>query len=388
MNPEKIKKEVGKYIDKLRKELIGLSNKIHDNPETMFQEYKACGWLASTLESHNFKVEKNVADLETAFKAVFPSNKKSPKIAFLAEYDALPGIGHGCGHNLISAMSVGAAIGLSKIKNLSGSIIVLGTPAEEGGGGKVTMIEKGIFNKIDAAMMIHPDTKNIVGRGALAVKELKIKFKGKSAHASAEPEKGINALDAVIQTFNNINALRQHLTEDVRIHGIIINGGIKPNIVPDYAEALFYVRAEDDKYLLKVLEKVKNCAKAGGIATDASVSFEMETGYKSKKLNPTLYSVFKKNFERFVSIDKPSEHGGLGSSDIGDLSWVVPAIHPYISISNRDIPSHSIEFAKAAKSELGNKAIIIGAKSLAYTAIDLLTNPKLMKKVKEDFIRK
>ena len=388
MNAEKIKKEVGKHIDKLKKELIDLSNKIHDNPETMFQEYKACGWITSTLESHNFKVEKNVAGLETAFKAVYPSEKKSPRIAFLAEYDALPGVGHGCGHNLIAAMSVGAATGLSKIKNLPGSIIVFGTPAEEGGGGKVTMIEKGVFDQIDAAMMLHPNTKNIVGRKALAVKELKIRFKGKSSHASVEPEKGINALDAVIQTFNNINTLRQHLTEDVRIHGIITKGGVKPNIVPDYAEALFYVRALDDKYLLKVLEKVKNCGKAAGVATGASVSFELGSEYKSKKLNPTLYSVFKKNFERFVSIDKLPEHGGLGSSDIGDLSWVVPAIHPYISISNRDIPSHSVEFARAAKSGMGNKAMIIGAKSLAYTAIDLFINPGLMRKVKEDFMRK
>ncbi|MBU4190319.1 MAG: M20 family metallopeptidase [Candidatus Thermoplasmatota archaeon] len=388
MNAEKLKNEAGKYIDKVRKELIGLSNKIHDNPETMFQEYKACRWLTSMLESHNFRIEKNVAGLETAFKAVYLSEKKSPRIAFLAEYDALPGVGHGCGHNLISTMSAGAAVGLSKIKNLHGSIIVLGTPAEEGGGGKITMIEKGIFNQIDAAMMVHPSTKNIVGRGALAVKELKIKFKGKSAHASAEPEKGINALDAVIQTFNNIDALRQHLTEDVRIHGIITKGGVKPNIVPDYSEALFYVRALDDKYLLKVLEKVKNCAKSAGIATGASVSFELGSGYKSKKLNPTLYSVFKKNFERFVSLDKPPEHGGLGSSDIGDLSWVVPAIHPYISISDRDIPLHSVEFARAAKSDKANKAIIIGAKSLAYTAIDLFTNPELMGKVKEDFRRK
>ena len=388
MNAEKIKKEVGKHIDKLGKELIGLSNKIHDNPETMFQEYKACRWIASTLESHNFKVEKNVAGLETAFKAVCPSEKKSPRIAFLAEYDALPGVGHGCGHNLISAMSVGAAIGLSKIKNLPGSIVVLGTPAEEGGGGKITMIEKGVFNKIDAAMMLHPNTKNIVGRKALAVKELKIRFKGKSAHASVAPEKGINALDAVIQTFNNINALRQHLTEDVRIHGIITHGGVKPNIVPDYAEALFYVRALDDKYLLKVLEKVKNCCKAAGIATGASVSFELGSGYKSKKLNPTLYSVFKKNFERFVSTDKSPEHGGLGSSDIGDVSHVVPAIHPYISISDKDIPSHSVEFARAAKSRMGNRAIIVGAKTLAYTAVDLFTNPGLMREVKKDFMRK
>lgn len=387
MNAEKLKKEAGKHIDKLRKELIDLSNKIHDNPETMFQEYKACKWLTSTLESHNFKVEKNVAGMETAFKAVCPSKKKSPKIAFLAEYDALPGIGHGCGHNLISAMSIGAAIGLSKIKNLPGSIIVIGTPAEEGGGGKVTMIEKHVFNQIDIAMMVHPSTKNLIGRGALAVKELKIMFKGKSAHASAEPEKGINALDAVIQTFNNINALRQHLTEDVRIHGIVTNGGLKPNIVPDYAEALFYVRALDDKYLLNVLEKIKNCAKAAAMATGASVSFKLGSEYKSKKLNPTLCSVFTKNFEKFVSVDKPSEHGGLDSSDIGDLSWVVPAIHPYISISNRDIPSHSVEFSKAAKSDLGNKAIIIGAKTLAYTAIDLFTKPELMRKVKKDFMR-
>lgn len=384
-NKEGLKEEVVKQIEALKDEIIELSDRIHKNPELGFEEYKACGWLTEMLLEHGFEVEKGVAGLKTAFRASFTGSKESPKVALLAEYDALPEIGHACGHNIIAASSVGAAVALSKL-NLPGTVVVLGTPAEEGGGGKIIMIEGGAFKGIDVAMMIHPSDQNLILRGSLAIKEIRMKFRGKLAHAAAEPEKGINALDAVIQTFNNINALRQHLTEDVRIHGIITHGGVKPNIVPDYAETYFYVRALDDNYLLGVLEKVKNCAKGAALAQGAKVEFEIGRGYKSRKLNHTLAEIFKTNLLALgVKPDRPPEYGGMGSSDIGDVSHVVPAIHPYISITEGELPGHSREFAEAACSERGHQGLIIGAKALAMTAVDLFTDQELMNKVKAEF---
>jgi len=370
-NTEGLKQEVVKQIEGLKDGLIELSHRIHKNPELGFEEYKACAWLTDMLSEHGFQVERGVAGLETAFRATFTGTREYPRIALLAEYDALPEIGHACGHNIIGAASIGAAIALSKL-NLPGTVVVLGTPAEEGGGGKVIMVERGVFKDIDAAMMIHPADQNLVWQGSLAIKELIMKFTGKLAHAAAQPEKGINALDAVIQTFNNINALRQHLTEDVRIHGIIAHGGLMPNIVPDYAEAHFYVRALNDNYLLEVLEKVKNCAKGAALAQGAKVEFKIKRGYRSHKLHSPLVEAFRVNLLALgVKPDIAVESGGMGSSDIGDVSQVVPAIHPYISITEGEIASHSHEFAEAACSEKGDSGLIVGAKALAMTAIDV-----------------
>ncbi len=380
VNKEGLKEEVVKQIEGLKGDIIEISDRIHKNPELGFEEYKACAWLTAMLSEHGFEVEKGVAGLDTAFRATFTGTKEYPKIALLAEYDALPEIGHACGHNIIAASSVGAAIALSKL-SLPGTIVVLGTPAEEGGGGKVTMVEQGIFKDIEAAMMIHPADKNLVWKGSLATKKIIMKFKGKLAHAAANPQKGINALDAVIQTFNNINALRQHLTEDIRIHGIITHGGIRPNIVPDYAEAHFYVRALDDNYLLEMLEKVKNCARGAALGQGAKVDFEVERGYKSRKLHHTLVEAFRSNLMALgVTPDAPPEYGGMGSSDIGDVSHVVPAIHPYISITEGELASHSHEFAEAACSEKGHQGLLVGAKALAMTAIDLFIDDILARR--------
>ncbi|MCL0029594.1 M20 family metallopeptidase [Dehalococcoidia bacterium] len=377
---EELKEEAIKQIESLKDELIELSDRIHKNPELGFEEHKACAWLTDMLSEHGFEVERGVAGLKTAFRATFTGSKEHPRVALLAEYDALPEIGHACGHNIIAASSVGAAIALSKL-NLPGTVVVLGTPAEEGGGGKIIMIEQGAFKGIDAAMMIHPSDQNLIWKGSLAIKQIRMKFKGKSAHAAAKPEKGINALDAVIQTFNNINALRQHLTEDVRIHGIITHGGVKPNMVPDYAEAYFYVRALEENYLLEVLEKVKNCAKGAALAQGAKVEFEIGRGYRSHKPNHALAEAFEANLLALgVKPDRPPEHGGIGSSDIGDVSHVVPAIHPYISITEGELPGHSPEFAEAACSEKGHRGLVIGAKALAMTAIDLFIHDILARR--------
>lgn len=384
-----LKDRVIKEVDNLKFELFDLSKKIHSNPELGLKEYKACKWLTEILKKNGFKVRTKVAGLETAFRAEYPCKEKGYNIAFLAEYDALPEVDHGCGHNIIASASLGSGIALSKLANsLKGKIIVLGTPGEEGQGGKIIMLEKGVFRDVDCAMMIHPSDQTIVGREALSIRELKLEFFGRTAHAAAEPELGINALDAVIQTFNSVNALRQHVREDVRIHGIIMKGGVMPNIVPDYASAWFFVRALDDKYTEKVVDKVKSCARASAVSTNTKLKIWYGRGYKAKRVNKNFYELFRKNLEFLgVKAEEPPKHGGLGSSDIGNLSHALPVIHPYIAITRKGARGHSKEFAEAAISKRGNEAILIGAKTLAMTALDLLTTDA-MEKVKREFRRR
>ncbi|HDN81319.1 MAG TPA: M20 family peptidase [Methanomicrobia archaeon] len=377
-----------KEIEKLKPLLYSTSRKIFENPETAYKEYKASKLLIETLKKEGFGVERNICGYETAFIARYGKGKV--KIAFLAEYDALPEIGHGCGHNIIASASLGAGIALKRLieKNgLDAAVYVIGCPGEEAEGAKVKFSEEGVFRDIDVVMMIHPSDRTLIKERFLAIRELRFKFYGKPSHAAASPEEGINALDGVILTYNNINALRQHLREDVRIHGIITSGGAAPNIVPDYAEAYFFVRAVDNEYLKKVLEKVKNCAMGARKATGTELKIEMGKGYKAFYPNNTLAEIFEKNIKSLgVTIDKSKEFGGLGSSDIGNVSCVVPSIHPFIRISDKELRSHSKEFAQAAISEKGNEAIMIGAKAMFLTALDIIENPELLKKIKAEFV--
>lgn len=374
-----IKSAVREAIDKLQPKLMDLSERIHRNPEIKFEEYKASQWLSEVAEEAGFRVEKPIGGLETAFRASYSESGEGPTVAFLAEYDALPKLGHACGHNLIGTASLGAALGLREVMDtLPGSVQVIGTPGEEGGGGKVILAEAGVFDDVDVAMMFHPSGKTILWKHALARRKLLIEFFGKSAHAASFPEKGINALDATIQTFQNINALRQHIKDDARIHGIITHGGDAPNIVPDYSASLFYVRARDDDYCDELLEKVKNCARGASIATGARVEMEMQGAYKSLRTNMPLAQTFKANLEAlgwdFDDVDPTKE---IGSTDMGDVSDVTAAIHPYLSIGPKDLVGHSPEFAEAAASERGQQAMVAAAKALATTAVDVLLRPSL-----------
>jgi amidohydrolase len=378
-----IKATVREAIDKLQPKLIDLSEKIHRNPEIKFEEYKASQWLSETAEEAGFRVEKPIGGLETAFRASYSGSREGPTVAFLAEYDALPKLGHACGHNLIGTASLGAALGLRAVMNkLPGSVQLIGTPGEEGGGGKVILVEAGVFDDVDVAMMFHPSGKTILWKHALARRKLFIEFFGKSAHAASFPEKGINALDATIQTFQNINALRQHIKDSARIHGIITHGGEAPNIVPDYSACLFYVRAMDDGYCDELLEKVKNCARGASIATGAKVEMEVQGAYKSLRTNIPLAQTFKANLEalgwNFDNVDPTKE---IGSTDMADVSHVTAAIHPYLSIGPKDLVGHSIEFAEAAASEKGQQAMIAAAKALATTAVDVLLRPSLFTEI-------
>jgi amidohydrolase len=307
-------------------------------------------------------------------------------VAILAEYDALPKIGHGCGHNLIAAAGLGAVVALGRILgDEAGGLVLVGTPAEEGGGGKVRLAEAGVFEEMDAAMMFHPGSTNIPGKGMLGRIKFKIEFFGRSAHASGSPDKGINALDALILAYSSINAYRQHLRADGRIHGIITHGGDAPNIIPDYAAGLFYVRAGNRTYRDELLERVKKCCKGAALATGAEFKIEVHHPVLDPiKRNPALEEAAMSNMKALeIAID--SDDGRRGSSDMGNLSHYLPAIHPYLAIVGSEIASHTAEFRDATVSARGRKTLLDAAKMLAMTAWDFLTSPELREKVLQEF---
>lgn len=395
---EALKNRIVQKISALEKELVELSSAIHGHPELGHHEFFAAGALGDFLRRYGFHVEQGVAGLPTAFMARIPTNSGDmpgpgggPVVAFLAEYDALPELGHACGHNLIGVASAGAAVALSQALAESrfrppGEIRVLGTPAEETSGGKVTMVEKSLFAGVDAAMMFHPGSRNTVLMNSLAIEPLEFVFKGKAAHAAAAPHEGINALDACIGLFNGVNALRQHVRTDVRIHGIISEGGVAPNIVPDRAVARFYVRAATRKYLDEVLARVKDCARGAALAAGAEVEIRpFEIPNDNMRNNAPLAEAMAANLKRLgvTSIEDPGPP--LGSSDIGNVSHVVPAIHPTIAIGPRTLVTHTPEFARAANSPEGHRGMILAAKALAMTGLDVLLVPDLLDRIRADF---
>lgn len=389
LNIKELKKQIGDELDGLSGKLRELGERIFENPELKFEEYKAMNWLTKALEEEGFSVEKEIGGLETSFIGRCPNRSEGPTVAFLSEYDALPGLGHACGHNLIAAIGLGAGLALCSVMDeLNGEVVVIGTPAEEGGGGKVDLIDAGIFDDVDVAMMVHPSDKTLVGRGSLGVQELEMDFYGKSAHSASRPEEGINALDAVISTFNNINALREHIKDSSRIHGVITDGGEKPNIVPDHASACFYVRAAEVTDLEELLKKVKNCAEAGALAAGAKLEItEERTRYSPINPNPVLADLFSGNLEELG--EEIEEHeGGMGSTDMGNVSQEVPAIHPYIKIAEEETPGHSTEFAEASNSDKGYSAMVTAAKALAMTGVDVLGKDGKLEAIQEKFTEK
>ncbi|CAG9623564.1 M20 family metallopeptidase [Sutcliffiella rhizosphaerae] len=372
---------------------LSTSHQIHDKPEIGNEEYFASSLLTSILEEEGFAVKTNVAGHETGFVATKKSNKPGPSIGFLAEYDALPGIGHACGHNIIGTTSVAAAIALSKVlEETGGEVTVFGTPAEEGGpngSAKGSFVKHGLVQHLDAALMIHPGNATRLTGPTLAVDPLDFEYIGKPAHAAASPQEGINALDAVIQLFNGINALRQHVTDDIRIHGIITHGGDAPNIVPEYAKARFYIRAATREELNKVTEKVKAIAEGAALSTGAKlnvIAFQNEVD--NIVLNETLDEVFKEIAESLGETVVLEGKSGIGSTDVGNVSHVVPTIHPYIKIGPETLVGHTEEFKIAARSTQGDHALLVGAEALALTALRLLTDQELLKRVKNEFEEK
>ncbi len=381
-----IKGNINKLVNSYGDCLTDLSLKIHDNPELGFKEVKASSWLTSVLKKNGFHIKKNAGDLPTAFRATY--GEGSPIIALLAEYDALPEIGHACGHNIIAASAVGGALASKpSIDRFGGTIAVIGTPAEEGLGGKLLLVEKGEFADVDVAMIVHPGTRNIATVEALACTNLTVEFFGKAAHAAASPEQGINALEAVILSFNAINSLRQHTKDRARIHGIITHGGEAPNIVPAYSKAEMMVRAPDIQYLDELKDKVLDCFTSGSIATGAEMKHKWsKVCYLPMKNNITLANLFTKNMELLGLIVESFELSfGFGSTDMGNVSQVVPSIHPEIAITSPEILLHSKDFARAAASKLGHVAMLNASKALAMTVYDLLSHKKYLDKIKSEF---
>ncbi|MGL4390810.1 MAG: M20 family metallopeptidase [Carnobacterium maltaromaticum] len=381
-------KTLKNFIETRKDTYQALALDIHDHPEVSNYEYYSSNALVQQLKAEGFDVKVDVAGHRTGFDARYQAKKIGPTIVFLAEYDALPGIGHACGHNLFGTTSVLAASALKQIiDEVGGEIRVYGTPGEEGGengSAKGSFVREGFFKDVDVALCVHPSYENGLTAHSLANDPVDIEFFGKASHAAAAPEKGINALDAVLQVYNSINALRQHLSDDVRIHGIITHGGDVANVVPEYASARFYLRAAARSTLNDVYQKVENIVKGAALATGTTYKF----GLFQNSVDDTVPTyrfdeIYLKHLNEagFDVAEKFSPAGG-GSTDVGNVSQVIPTIQPTISISDEYIAGHSIEFKAAARSQKGLDSILLGADLLANTALDLILDDSLLAEVK------
>lgn len=384
----KSQEEINKIIKQLRPELQELSEYIYDHPELGHEEVKSSKAHVELLKKHGFDVEYPYLGIDTAFKAVYKGNKEGPTLAYLSEYDALPGIGHGCGHNILGATDTGAGIVLSKlVDDVGGTVVVLGTPAEETNGDKVTMADAGTFDDIDVAFCTHPSDGYYASGTSMAMEAVEFRFYGKTAHAAASPFEGKNALDACINFFNNVSTLRQQIHPSARVHGVIKEGGEAANVIPDYSRAEFYVRAMDMPYLNELREKVIRCAEAGALAADCRMEWgHYEAAYKNLITNETLSSLYNKNMGS-LGIDMiTEERDSMGSMDMGNVSQVVPAINPYFEITDgKSVSGHTIEFREFTKTDAAYEAMEKTMAGLTYTALDLLTNTETLQRVKEEF---
>jgi amidohydrolase len=391
--PTQARTDVVGAAERLAPELDDLSRRIHAHPEVGFLEVQAAAWLAEYLEGHGFTVEREAGGVATAIRATLDGAAAGPTVALLAEYDALPGVGHGCGHNLIAGAAAGAGAILAALgRPAHGRIQVIGTPAEEGGGGKVALLQAGIFRGVDAALMIHPLSRTRMHEDLLARSKLTVEFAGKPAHAAAYPDEGINALDAMVLHFQAISALRQQLRPTARVHGIITHGGDAPNIIPEHTAAVFYVRARTMDYLEELLRRFEGCAEGAARASGCRTTVTHEAfAYEPLRPNPTLLERFRANLAAVgVEEDPPAPRPALASSDAGNVSQAVPTIHPWIGIvpaGQPDIAIHTREFRDAAVTELALARMRQAACALALTARDLLTEPALLPAARADFQR-
>lgn len=380
---------IKKYIDDNYHTNQELAKAIHAHPEVSNHEYYSSDLLSGQLTSYGFHVEKNVAGHPTAFDARYKASKPGATIVLLAEYDALPGIGHACGHNLYGNYSILAAAALKQvIDDIGGEIRVYGTPGEEGGengSAKGSFVKYGYFDDVDAALSTHPGVKYRPTARLKAVKPVDIVFHGKSAHAAGNPEDGRSALEALIQTYNGINALRLYLPEDVNIHGVITNGGEAPNVIPDYASARFYLRANSKFTAQDVYDKVEKVVAGAALTTGTTYEFGLfQNAVDDMVLTPLFEEVYAAHYKDLHIPESEIETTSMssGSSDVGNVSHVVPTIEPYTLISDVDIPGHSEAFKAAALSERGMNSIPIAAKLLALTALDLYEDEQLLERIK------
>lgn len=374
-------------VEQRKQQFINLSHQIHNNPETTDTEYFACDLLSNYLKQEGFEVETDVCGHQTAFVASYDTGNPGPHVAITAEYDALPGIGHGCGHNIIGASSVGSAVILKETLK-TGKITVLGTPGEEGGANgssKGSFVHHGYLDNVDFSCSIHPAAKTQLSSTSLACRVLEVEYFGQTAHAAGSPEKGINALDALINFYNQINSLRQQLTDDIRIHGVILDGGLAPNVIPDYTRARFFVRAQTKEGAEAVTVKFKQIARAAadGVFATHKVT-EIQNAVDNLVPNQTLDSIFKTKFEA-LGLKVFAKSGGFGSTDVGNISQVVPTVHPTVKIGEDDLVGHTVEFTAAAKSAAGDLGLTNATKAIVTSIHHVFNNPQLLEEIKLEF---
>ncbi|MCH2511349.1 MAG: hypothetical protein DSY78_10305 [Chloroflexi bacterium] len=397
---EKLSETTAQAIEAARPELVEVALDIHAHPELNYQEQYAAELLSGTLERHGFQIERGVGGVETAFTATLPGGGgDGPTVAILAEYDALPEIGHGCGHNLIAMAAIGAGLGLqANLENLPGKVMVIGTPAEEGGGGKIRMLDAGVFEGVDAVLSSHPSSNRTViptdipmGESwSLAMVGYRYIFHGKAAHAAAMPHEGINALNGVIHLFGGIDSLRQHLKEDVRIHGIITDGGMAPNVVPEYAAANFMLRCRDRDYLSDVVVgRVLQAAEGAAAMTGCRLEVEeYYPFYENVRPNSVIAGLLLNNAGvAGLPLDQPlpGRQGSAASTDFGNVSQALPSYELRYAVSEEPVASHSREMTETAISEYALNAAINVAKAMTLTACDLLLDPKLLSAAHAEF---
>ena len=377
-----LKERVAAAVEAARDEIIELSHRIHADPEPAFEEHHASAWVADSLREHGFEVEHPAGSLATAVRAVRRGGRggTKPRIGILAEYDALPGLGHGCGHNTMAASGVGAAIALAAVADeLPGEIVFLGTPAEERGSGKQIMIDDGLFEGVDAALLYHPCDRSHVESFPLASEDVTVVFHGLQAHAASDPWKGRNALDAMIQLFTSVGLWRQQLRSTARVHGIITEGGTAANIIPDRTAAWFMIRADDQAYYDEMKTQFTKMAEAAALATGTTAEVTYSGGATTMRNNGPLVERFRANMAAY-GIDDMGDDPNAGSTDMANVSWVVPTIHPDLAICEEGVAGHSIAFRDAAVTPRADETTLLAATLIAQTAIDLFEDPALVER--------
>ena len=383
---DQLKEVARQRVERAHEALIGLSHWIQANPELNYQETMACDWLTEWLEKAGFDVQRNVAELDTAFVGTYGPGPLN--VAIIAEYDALPEVGHACGHNVISACAIGAGIALAAVADELGMrVSVIGTPAEEGGGGKIVMIDRGVFNDVHCALMVHPGPSDLLLPDVLAAQTLEITYIGKPAHAGSFPERGINASDGIVIAQVAIGLLRQALTAGDRVHGIVQSGGEASNIIPAKVTAEWMVRATTVARLDELREKVMRCFEAGALASGADLEVLQRPVYADMRHDAALTSLYAKNLEALGHSfeGKPGDPKRLDmnrfSTDMGNVSYVTPSIHPILGIDSAPAVNHQPEFTAATVSAAADQAIYDGAVAMAWTAIDAASDPDLHQKL-------
>ncbi|HEY8173594.1 MAG TPA: M20 family metallopeptidase [Dehalococcoidia bacterium] len=384
-NIDAAKKRASAAVDALAPELIRISNEIHEHPELAYEEHYAYAQLIPFVKAQGFELREHAYGMQTAFRGEW--GRGGPSIAICAEYDALPGIGHACGHNLIATCGAGAAAAVvAALQPSEARVVILGTPAEEGNGGKVPMVRDGCFDDIDVALMAHPGPVSIAETPMFGVAHVDVEYRGKSVHASVFPEQGVNALDALVTAYQSIAQLRHHIRRDARLHGIITHGGDAANIIPNYTKGAFYVRALKPWYLEQLKERVKHCFEAGALATgcDVSMDWHEEAEYAPMKNNGALVEAYRRNGEELGEQFFDMKDLTSGSSDMGNVSQVVPSIHPSFGVGSPTF-THSPEFTAVSATDAAHEAMLRAAKALAMTAIDVALDPDLLARAKAEF---